>query len=388
MVTAGFFHDARIAKGDQGRMHSIGFPYQLWQRYLEVFDDLQIVTRQVTEDNLALPISSGPNVSFSGIGSYVNRLDPMLKSGRIRQEVAREVEKVDCAVVRLPSVIGAAAVAEARKQGKRVMIELVGCPWDALSNHSLLGRLAAPFAFIRTRRIVRKADFILYVTSEFLQKRYPTKGLSVGCSDVVIPPQSPLLLEERISRTAANENGISFTVATIAGLDVKYKGQQYVIKAIARLAAEGIRINYLLIGGGDGKRLRKLANRLGIAEQIIVVGRLPHDEVLQKLGHEVDLYIQPSQQEGLPRSVVEAMSVGCPVIGSRAGGTPELVPDEWTYDARDIGRLAALLRVVPGHFGEMAVRNYEHVEQNFSSGRLRERRRAFMERFSSCVRNG
>ena len=40
---------------------------------------------------------------------------------------------------------------------------------------------------------------------------------------------------------------------------------------------------------------------------------------------ETDVYVQPSKTEGLPRAVIEAMSVGCYVIGTNVGGIPELL---------------------------------------------------------------
>ncbi len=40
---------------------------------------------------------------------------------------------------------------------------------------------------------------------------------------------------------------------------------------------------------------------------------------------ETDVYVQPSITEGLPRAVIEAMSVGCYVIGTNVGGIPELL---------------------------------------------------------------
>jgi len=43
---------------------------------------------------------------------------------------------------------------------------------------------------------------------------------------------------------------------------------------------------------------------------------------------EIDIYLQPSLAEGLPRSLIEALSRGCPIIASRCGGIPELLDDE------------------------------------------------------------
>jgi glycosyltransferase involved in cell wall biosynthesis len=57
----------------------------------------------------------------------------------------------------------------------------------------------------------------------------------------------------------------------------------------------------------------------------------------------LDLYIQPSYQEGLPRGTLEAMSRGCPALSSTAGGLPELLEPDSLHKPGDAERLGALL---------------------------------------------
>ena len=59
--------------------------------------------------------------------------------------------------------------------------------------------------------------------------------------------------------------------------------------------------------------------------------------------NDVDIYIQPSRQEGLPRALIEAMSRGCPAFGSTAGGIPELLSPECLHQPGDYVRLAGLI---------------------------------------------
>ena len=113
------------------------------------------------------------------------------------------------------------------------------------------------------------------------------------------------------------------------------------IKALAALKKQGIRMEYELAGSGDPSRLRTLAQRLGVEDQVHLLGSVPHDKIFAWL-ETIDLYLQPSKQEGLPRAVVEAMSCACPVAGARTGGIPELVDEEWIFrpgDVKDICRI-------------------------------------------------
>ena len=54
----------------------------------------------------------------------------------------------------------------------------------------------------------------------------------------------------------------------------------------------------------------------------------------------MDIYIQPSYTEGLPRALIEAMSVGLPCIGSSVGGIPELLKENFLVPPKDEVELA------------------------------------------------
>ena len=215
-----------------------------------------------------------------------------------------------------------------QKHNKPYMIEVVSCIWDSLLNHSIKGKILALPTMIMMKNAIKNSPFTLYVTERFLQEKYPSNGFEVGVSDVIIRPTSE---EERKKRFIKIQN-MNFKnkikLGTAAAVDVKYKGQEFVIKAIELLKKEGIDdIEYHLAGGGDQSRLKKLAKKLNVADNIIFHGSVRHDDIIKFLD-EIDIYIQPSLQEGLPRAVVEAMSRGCPCIGSNTGGIPELLMDD------------------------------------------------------------
>jgi glycosyltransferase involved in cell wall biosynthesis len=70
--------------------------------------------------------------------------------------------------------------------------------------------------------------------------------------------------------------------------------------------------------------LECLSRRLGISGSVTFHGHLKRSDVRGILDRS-DLFILPSRQEGLPRSVIEAMSRGLPVIATDIGGIPELL---------------------------------------------------------------
>ena len=88
--------------------------------------------------------------------------------------------------------------------------------------------------------------------------------------------------------------------------------------------------------------LKKLAFDLGVEKQMIFYGMVSHEEVA-RIFDSVDLYIQPSLQEGLPRAMVEAMSRGCVALGSNIAGIPELVTPEFLFPKKDVNSIVRIL---------------------------------------------
>lgn len=144
---------------------------------------------------------------------------------------------------------------------KPYLIELVGCPWEAFWYHSTKGKLVAPYMRAATKRHLRGAPFVVYVTKSFLQGRYPTGGKSIHCSNVELPDSVSEHLSRRLEHI--KHRGETLVIGTAAKTDVRYKGQQYVIEAIATLKKSGIRCQYQLAGWGDTKCLLTLAKKIG-----------------------------------------------------------------------------------------------------------------------------
>ncbi|MGI6537806.1 MAG: glycosyltransferase family 4 protein [Caldicoprobacterales bacterium] len=95
-----------------------------------------------------------------------------------------------------------------------------------------------------------------------------------------------------------------------------------------------------ILGDGDIEPWAADVGKLGIKDKVKFCGVLPGGEPVLKWLDQMDIYIQPSFQEGLPRAVIEAMSRGCPVIASSAGGIPELIDGSCIHRPGDYNALA------------------------------------------------
>lgn len=386
-----FFHDAPLIRANDGVVYSLGFTYDIWERYLSVFDSLVVSTR-MTECNEPetfnrLGLSSGPGVVFSPVTSYSTRYAPVFNKRAIAGEIRSVLSRVDCAIVRLPSSIGLIACEEAIKMDKPYLVELVGCPWDSLRHHSWQGKMVAPFAYYGTKKKVEDAEYVVYVTSEFLQERYPTKGKWIACSDVALKESDDNTLKTRILKIKNKPIAEPIVVGTLGAVNIKYKGQQNVIKALARLKEQGLHnFQYQLVGDGDQSYLRSVAQKFGVAEQVKFLGKMSHQEVFKWLDS-IDVYIQPSKTEGLPRSLIEAMSRGLPCFGSRAGGIPELLDDDYLFSntRTNADEIAELLKgLTKDCMEEQAWRNFMQ-SRSYEKRFLDAKRQRFFREFQQSV---
>ena len=260
------------------------------------------------------------------------------KSSAVRDAV----EKSDLILARFASFSSAFVCSIAHKMDKPVFAEVMSCGWDGLWNHGLMGKLAAPVMFFAVKISLWNADYALYVTETFLQKRYPCKNKTVGVSDVVIDEITDEVRQKRDEKISQTDSR-NITLMTSGAVNVWYKGQHFVIRAIPLLNQMGIRVKYYCVGQGDSSYLKKVAKKCGVEDQVIFTGAVSHDEVF-KLLERCDIYVQPSLQEGLPRALVEAMSRGCPAIGARTGGIPELLPEECIVKRKSVNNIAETIK--------------------------------------------
>ena len=105
------------------------------------------------------------------------------------------------------------------------------------------------------------------------------------------------------------------------------KGQETAIRAFNVLFDTHSKIRLLIVGNGETAHLKKLAQELGISNQVEFWGHIdnPYKAYLA-----ADAVLMCSKNEGMGRVTVEAMSARRPVIGYDNAGTSEIIKHEYT----------------------------------------------------------
>ena len=111
-------------------------------------------------------------------------------------------------------------------------------------------------------------------------------------------------------------------VINVASL-IPLKNHKIMIDAVCLLNEKGTRVRLTCVGGGVCKdELEQYAVEKKVQDQVIFVGILP--DVFSRLNRS-DIFILPSQYEGVPMSLIEAMGTGLPSIVTNNGGTVDMI---------------------------------------------------------------
>lgn len=132
-------------------------------------------------------------------------------------------------------------------------------------------------------------------------------------------------------------------VITFVGRLIYAKGVQDLISAFSKIKDTAPEVKLLIVGDGPYRaNLENLAYQTDCAGSILFLGQRNQDEVIDVLSA-TDIFINPSYSEGLGISVMEAASIGLPIIATDVGGTREIITTDKTgilVKAGDVGQLA------------------------------------------------
>nr|WP_263324735.1 glycosyltransferase family 4 protein [Neobacillus sp. Marseille-Q6967] len=163
---------------------------------------------------------------------------------------------------------------------------------------------------------VRAADTIIVVShslAENYRAQFPQKTFKVVHNGVEIPPST----NEKTARP--------FTISMVASL-IEGKRQDLAISAVTKLKKSGYHVQLHLIGEKPSWHRDDYKNKLQATatDDVIFHGWVENPI---ELVSQSDVLILPSDTEGMPLTIIEAMSAGVPAIATNVGGVPELIVD-------------------------------------------------------------
>lgn len=205
---------------------------------------------------------------------------------------------------------------------------LAGVPhvWHIRDWFQEFGPLWKPYS----RYILALSSKILCVSRPIAEQFPPSPKIEVLHNGFDLSEFPPLREEERREARARWKIPFdAFVVGTVGRIKFVRKGQEFLLRAAALLKARRVPVTCLLAGGAAPgsedhiERMKELANELGV--EVVFSGELADPRPAYAA---MDVFVLPSAQpEPFGGVVMEAMSLGLPVIGTSIGGTPEQIGD-------------------------------------------------------------
>ncbi|WP_187444040.1 glycosyltransferase family 4 protein [Sphingobacterium phlebotomi] len=383
-----FIHDHPFIKDKatgllytSGNLNSV-----LWERYLKHFDSVTVMGRCKTEEDVSrYHPAEREKVTFNLFTDVSGGADYFKKRKKIEKQLIAEIKKHDVIIMRFPATISVFAAEYCIKKNIKYVGEVVGCSWDANWNYGgLAPKIMSPYSYLKMKKAVKHASAAIYVTEAFLQNRYPTSASIIAhASNVIIPEVEAEALPKRIFKIDHSQSSDIIKLGIIGNIAVRYKGYDVLLKAVSALPArvrEQIRLDF--VGGGDPTYLKGLIDHYQVEKQTTIRGKLKAGKEIFDFLDNLDLYVHPSKQEGLPRVVIEAMSRACPILASSVAGTPELLPIDFLHRPGDAKKLCQdILRVTQDTAlrKKMAATNFERSNKYVFSVLERRREEFFKE---------
>lgn len=175
------------------------------------------------------------------------------------------------------------------------------------------------------RKNVKKVKEILSMTDVIITLSNSWKDFfvnEVGCENVVVVPNITPYCPPRMKMESRRVKNVVF-IGTLCRNKGVYDIVQMCIDYQNFLRNH---IKIYLCGSGEVDEVRRLVDEHGISDIVSCTGAVDYEKISEMLNM-CDVYILPSYNEGLPISILEAMSHGLPIISTPVGGIPEIVTD-------------------------------------------------------------
>jgi glycosyltransferase involved in cell wall biosynthesis len=362
--------DAHIFKTPDGKhwCKSI-YGYEFWKRYMGVFDKVRIVARM--KDVLSIEgkrlLVDGDKVEVFGIPFYQGPKQLALNYLSIQKALENVDDGCDAALLRMPSQTSTMVWRHLRN-GIPLAGEIVYDLTDDI-NQKGSNPIVRTLNRIQSNNLAKfcaTANGVSYVTEKSIQEHYPSYARLHGEDKEHFETfYSTITLSDEAftgPRDFSAHRGLTLVLSSVS-MNSERKGEKILIKTVKTCRDRGYDIKTIIIGDGTLRpSFEEYANELGIADYIEFTGLLPSSNEVRKVMQRADMFVFPTQGEGLPRGILEAMAIGMPVLSTPVGGIPEVIDRKYLFRPTDSDAYAnEVCRLLDhtGELSEMSRKNYE-----------------------------
>lgn len=365
------------------------YKYNFWKRYLDVFQSIRVAGRckEVKTINPKWLRVDGPRVEIFEIPFYQGPKQLLFKYMQIQKCLKNVDEGCDAALMRMPSQTAYMVFKHLSKKIPKAG-EIVYDPSDDVKRKdqsfimSILNRRISN----QLKQFCRTVNGVSYVTEYSIQKNYPSVAALKGESKEFFESYySTITLSDDAFTSSRIYNNISHMKIALSSVAMESdrKGEKILIRAVKIARQKGFDITAVIIGDGSKRvEFEKYAKNEGVDEFITFTGLLPSSDDVREQLLKSDIYMFPTQAEGLPRGILEAMAVGMPVLSTPVGGIPEIIEKDYLFspfDAEAFANKICYLMENPNELNDMSMKNFERAK-SFSNNKLQKKRNEFYQK--------
>lgn len=180
------------------------------------------------------------------------------------------------------------------------------------------------YEYLDKRWLVKSMNHVVLVSPTFYSD---VKNSNLGTEHITFIPNgidTETFNPSRVSGSVRKEFGIE--KALIIGNVARFhqeKGHVQLINIFNRIQSQIPEARLLLVGDGPLRNnLKSLVRRLDLQDKVIFAGVRSDLPALYKA---MDIFVMPSQKEGMPMALLEAMAMALPVVATAVGGIPYVI---------------------------------------------------------------
>lgn len=202
-------------------------------------------------------------------------------------------------------------IRKAHKEGKRIIIHMHGSTFDLFYKERCSDAQKQ-----QVREVFAMADQVIALSEDW--KEFLAEYICDAQKIVVI--YNAVKIPETYQKDYANRKML------FLGILGQRKGTYDLIEVLPEILRQYPDCHVYFGGDGERQQAEQMCREQGIADRVTFLGWVRGAEK-EKLLKECSIYVLPTYHEGMPMSILEAMSYGMAVVSTYVGGIPHIIAD-------------------------------------------------------------
>lgn len=325
-------------------------PFARYLNYIApFFKELVIMAPLTEEPNVELSaVIRNENVRVISLPYFQSAKEAALRGSKIKRILCNSVSEIDALWMRYPNQHGESLFWQALNDGKKVVLQIVGDPLDAIENtdkYRGIERLVARFvAMRREKRAMKMCEVAtVFTNGSALHAKFSRNGRLANVRKII---SSALIEEDYYERDDTCRYGRVNLL--YVGYLQRRKGLTHLINAFGELRRLYGNIYLTIVGEGEDRaELEETIKRHDLTGFVHMAGWIPMGKELNDIHRRSDIFVFPTLAgEGTPRAILNAMANSLPVIATSVAGIPDVLRNEENGININAASSASIVRAV------------------------------------------